>query len=465
MSLLLKKIGGTLVLMAVTALFTSCTTAQPAAATLPVEPAVNTPAAANTPWPTATATAMPLEGILAVDAAVSRGEVNPYVYGTNVGPWQDLSKSKIERISDAGFTFLRFPGGNWGDENYISEAAIDEFISICREVNAEPMINVPLVNFTPEKAAAMVEYVNITQGYGVKYWGIGNEPDLYLGKRGISGYDTIRFNEDWRAYAAAMEAVDASILLVGPELSQWTGVTANDPKDMHYKDWMTEFLTVNGDMVDVVAFHRYPFGNFDPFENELLKSSAEWDEIIPALRELIHSTTGRDLPIAVTEVNSNWSNRKGGETTPDSLVNAVWWADALGRMIEQDVDIVAQFAVAGDGGWSLLKTTDPRPAYQVHLLYNQFGADLVQSTSGIEGMSIFAALNPEGALTLIIVNTTGEAVQAPIEIANFKPAASGELTLLDINHAADATVPITTSNYFALDLPAESVTLLVIPAL
>jgi alpha-L-arabinofuranosidase len=465
MSLLLKKIGGTLFLLAVTALFTSCITAQPADATLPVEPAVNTPAVTNTPWPAATATVTPVAGVLTVNAAVSRGEVSSYVYGTNVGPWQDLSNSKVARISEAGFTFLRFPGGNWGDENYISNAAIDEFIRICREVNAEPMINVPLVNFSAEKAAAMVEYVNVTKGYGVKYWGIGNEPDLYLGKRGISGYDTVRFNQEWREYALAMEAVDGSILLVGPELSQWTGVTANDPKDAHYKDWMTEFLTANGDMVDVVAFHRYPFGNFDPFENELLKSSAEWDKIIPALRELIHSTTGRDLPIAVTEVNSNWSNRKDGETTPDTLVNAVWWADSLGRMIEQDVDIVAQFAVAGDGGWSLLKSANPRPAYQVHLLYKQFGANLIESTSGIEGVSIYAALNDEGALTLILVNTSVNDVQAPIEITGFDPAAAGQLTLLDSEHAGDETSTIATSNHFALDLPAESVTLLVIPAL
>jgi len=465
MSLLLKKIGGTLFLLAVTALFTSCITAQPADATLPVEPAVSSPAATNTPWPAATATVTPVSGVLTVNAAVSRGEISSYVYGTNVGPWQDLSNSKVARISEAGFTFLRFPGGNWGDENYISNAAIDEFIRICREVSAEPMINVPLVNFSAEKAAAMVEYVNVTKGYGVKYWGIGNEPDLYLGKRGISGYDTVRFNQDWRDYALAMKAVDGSILLVGPELSQWTGVSANDPKDMHYKDWMTEFLTANGDMVDVVAFHRYPFGQFDPFESELLKSSAEWNEIIPVLRELIHSTTGRDLPIAVTEVNSNWSNRKDGETTPDTLVNAVWWADALGRMIEQDVDIVAQFAVAGDGGWSLLKSANPRPAYLVHMLYKQFGANLVESTSGIEGVSIYAALNDDGALTLILVNTSLNDVQAPIEINGFDPAAMGQLTLLDSSHAADETSTYSTSNHFALDLPAESVTLLVIPAL
>jgi hypothetical protein len=39
------------------------------------------------------------------------------------------------------------------------------------------------------------------------------------------------------------------------------------------------------------------------------------------------------------------------------------------------------------------------------------------------------------------------------------------LTLLDSEHAGDETSTIATSNHFALDLPAESVTLLVIPAL
>ena len=58
-----------------------------------------------------------------------------------------------------------------------------------------------------------------------------------------------------------MKAVDPSIKLIGPELSNFTGVPdhAFHALDIHGKDWISEFLKSNGDMVDVVTFHRYPF--------------------------------------------------------------------------------------------------------------------------------------------------------------------------------------------------------------
>ena len=31
------------------------------------------------------------------------------------------------------------------------------------------------------------------------------------------------------------------------------------PRTSQGKDWMTEFLRANGDLVDIVSIHRYPF--------------------------------------------------------------------------------------------------------------------------------------------------------------------------------------------------------------
>jgi len=76
---------------------------------------------------------------------------------------------------------------------------------------------------------------------------------------------------------------------------------------------------------------------------DLRDNPGEWDVIIPNLRALIRDTIGRDLPVAVTEVNSHWDIRSGGETSPDSEYHAIWWADVLGRMIRQQVEIVNYF--------------------------------------------------------------------------------------------------------------------------
>jgi len=65
-------------------------------------------------------------------------------------------------VEEAGFTFLRFPGGNWGDEYLLTEARFDEFVALARDMNSEPMVNVKLYKVSPERAAKWVEYANVT---------------------------------------------------------------------------------------------------------------------------------------------------------------------------------------------------------------------------------------------------------------------------------------------------------------
>lgn len=417
----------------------------------------------TTPLPTISPGPTAEPGLIVVDMAQNLGNISPLVYGSNVGPWQSITKADFELIKNAGFTIFRFPGGNYVDENAPSQSALDEFIILCRQVNAEPMVQVKLVNSTPKAAADMVKYANITKGYGIKYWSIGNEPSLYWGQRNIPHYDTAAFNTEWREFALAMKAVDPSILLLGPEIHQYTGMPGDVVVDIHYKDWMKEFLLANGDLVDIISFHRYPFGNFDPFTDELLRSSEEWDRIIPDLRQLIMATTGRDIPIAVTEVNSNWSSRSGKETTPDTLLNAIWWADALGRMINQGVEIVNQFALDGNGGWALLGSGKPRYSYYVYLIYKDFGDQRLFSSSGIQGVSSYAAMREDGALSLILVNRNTSQTAINIDLRNFDYASPAKQVLVDATYLAEEISPIQIKSNFSTDLPALSITLLVIP--
>jgi hypothetical protein len=414
------------------------------------------------PLPDPTHTPVPFTGALFVDASARLGAVNPLVFGTNYGPWQNLSKSMLPFVEAGGFTLLRFPGGNWGDEYALGENQFDEFIALARQLKAEPMVNVKLFKGTAEKAAQWVRYANLERGYAVRYWGIGNEPSLYASNRGLSGYDSAAFNQQWRELALAMKAVDPAILLVGPEIHQYAGTKAGNPVDQAGKDWMQEFLIANGDLVDIVSFHRYPFGSYDPSPEELLRSSAEWDHIIPSLRHLIQETTGRDLPIAVTEVNSNWSNRKGSEATPDSVYNAVWWADVLGRLMIQRVDLVAHFALEGTGGWSLMGLRGPKPSYYLYPLLQNFGSQLVYSSSDQPQIRIYAALRADGALTLVVINLSADPVSYLLKIEGFHPTGEAQAWLLDAGHNGDSIAGIDLSQDNVLHLPAQSVTLLVV---
>jgi hypothetical protein len=423
-----------------TLLLISCATAEQSAAT-------------PTPPPT------PHPGGLYVDLTRSEGMISPYVYGTNYGPWLTVPLDVQEAAQTSGITFLRFPGGEWGDRNDLQPYQIDQFIDLARQLGAEPSISVRLHGGTPEAAAELVRYTNVEQGYNVRYWSIGNEPSLYR------DYDTETYNEEWPQFAAAMRAVDADILLMGPDTHQFTGNPATDPRDAQGRDWLRSFLEANGDLVDIVAVHRYPF----PTDNisttsieQLRQNSAEWEQIIPRLRAIIEETTGRELPIAITEINSHWSNATGGEATTDSFYNAIWWADVLGRLISHDVDMVAHFALQSSpqmGGYGLLARYEVRPTYYVYQLYQEFGTERVWAESAVPHLSIYAARRDDGRLTLMVINLADEAQTVPLQLAGLNETTTAEIRRFDAAHQAEWLHPISLGRQQAITLPGQSITL------
>jgi hypothetical protein len=413
--------------------------------------------------PVPTGLPIPSSGTIAVDVGLRLGQVPPLAFGTNVGPWQNLTDDRLPLVDAAGFTFLRFPGGNWGDEYRLLERHVDEFVALARRVNAEPMIHVRLFRGSPDQAAGWVAYANNLRGYGVHYWAIGNEPSLYATSRGAIDYDVEAFNTQWREFALAMKTADPSILLLGPETHQYTGVPGEGPVDRHGVNWLKAFLEANGDLVDIVSVHRYPFGTWDPSAEALLRNSAEWDSIIPNLRRDIVEVVGEERPIAITEVNSNWSNRSGGETTPDSLLNAIWWADSLGRMISHEVDIVANFALEGAGGLGMLGPEGPRPIYSVYNLFRLYGRERVGAASGLEGVSVYAALREDGALSILLVNLGHDRARGRLSVSGFDGAEETSVWRLDRDHPGESLPSVAWSTLVNFDLPEESVTLFVVP--
>jgi hypothetical protein len=328
------------------------------------------------------------------------------------------------------------------------------------------------MNGTVENATNLVKYANQIKKYNIKYWSIGNESNLYFKRSdGIPGYDVQRFNLEWRKFAEAMRTVDPSIKLVGPDTNQFQADSAKNPKDPNGQDWLTEFLKANGDLVDIVSVHRYPFPivNSDPLptKEQLLASSAEWDQSIPALRKLIKDTTGQDKPIAITEVNSNWVAVSGGEATPETLYNALWWGDSLGRMMRQGVDIIGQFLLtshsgAGGGEMGLLAKDKARPIYYVYPMYHRFGTTFLPAAGDDGAVSVFAAKRDDGALTLMVINRSDQAVTKPLQLIGFTPAGAAEVYRLDETHNAEKIESQQIADGSSVTAPPYSMTLYVL---
>lgn len=196
-------------------------------------------------------------------------------------------------------------------------------------------------------------------------------------------------------------------------------------------------------------------------DDQLRENPDEWDTIIPDIHAVIKDATGHDMPVAVTEVNSNWDN---GASAPTTFIHSIWWADVLGRMIRQRVEIVNYFALfTKDSNFGLLGRYDARPAYYVYQLYKQFGTQLLTSASSDKDVSVTAALKDDRSLTLIIVNRAAEEKTMPITLKGFTPSGAADVWLMDKDHKAEqiGTQDFTTGT---LTLPAESATLYIVPA-
>ena len=97
-----------------------------------------------------------------------------------------------------------------------------------------------------------------------------------------------------------------------------------------------------------------------------------------------------------------------------------------------------------------------------------FGETSVQATSAAQDqLSIYAARRSDSALTLMVINKTAGDLTSGVSLANFKPAAQAQVwtyspaNLNAIVHGAD--LPVSASG-FKTSFPANSITLLVVPA-
>ncbi|MEO8612027.1 MAG: hypothetical protein ABI690_29290 [Chloroflexota bacterium] len=424
------------------------------------------------------------DDVLHVDASQDLGPINPYVYGSNCGFYCLIPMDLMPKAQELGLHYVRM-GGTYIDQQKVGHLSYDLFIAQTRMMGAEPALTVRLLGSSPEEAADMVRYINVEKKYNIKYWSIGNEPNFFVAVVHADSYTTEDLNRDWRAFAEAMLAVDPNIVFVGPDISQYVVLNADpahiqylegsdggDPTDDLGKDWLQEFLKANGDLLGYVSIHRYPYPGLSKDKNPtatidgLRGNSREWDTIIPNLRKIIHEAAGRDIPIAVTEINSNSGNSMGGAASLDSVYNALWFSDVLGRLIRQQVAMVLTWNLQGadNSGWGILGKYDVRPMYYVYMLYQQFGTELLFSESSDPDVSVYAAKRDDGTLTLMVVNLGPDEATKSLKLDGFKPAGQAEVWRFDAEHKAEQVDPADVAYGGSITVPGQSLTLYVIPA-
>ncbi len=373
--------------------------------------------------------------------------ISPYLLGANVFPeagtdsldqadsgFMSYAAPIVNGLQSAHIKLLRFPGGNWGEQHAYSFEQMNDFSTLLTQTDASGMIQVPLSDVSGQAstlatrasyAGLIVDYMNNKDSiqrtgkfaqapyHPVTLWTVGNEPDLLLNQATGLPYTADQYAQAFIQYSIAMHQNDPHIQVFGPEISQFYGVGAG-PSDATGKLWMEEFLKDVSNyerqhpelpfhLLDGVSFHSYPFGNAQQAATKLLSSANVWDRILPSLHQLIRQDFERDMPVAITEVNTN-----PNKDVPAQNLAALWWADTLGRLMSQQVAYVAFFSAEG-----------------VDTPYPLFTSKGLQETSMLRVMQLFAQLQHN----LVPIPAQGE----PVSIYTTQDDTHQTVSLLFVN--------------------------------
>jgi hypothetical protein len=386
------------------------------------------------------------QGTLTVSTS-SRTKARPFVLGVNYWLWSPTwgdsvagSEALVERLHPG---LLRV-GGHNNDNNTpdpFDHAELDQAVAYAKAVGAEPLLQVPLLADgagkvpTAETAAAMVEYANVTRAYGVKYFSLGNEPDLYPDQEaGLSSYGPSDYCASVDSFVPAMLAVDPTISIVGPDLS-WKYQGGD-------QDWLSRILGECGDRFDIVAVHRYPVAPDQAQYAQAVSDAGRFRSLIAELRGKIARSPRGERPLAITETNITYNGDPAMpmfDASPGTLVAGLWAADTLGVAITSDLWSLDFWSIRE--GWSLGlidSANAPRPAYHtLGLFAEHFGDTLLQVTSAPIDVHAYASRNSaDDATQVIVVNFSQSLAELAVSVSELSSPVGARFDLPPLSVSA-----------------------------
>jgi hypothetical protein len=399
-----------------------------------------------------------------VNANEGQGTIPATAYGLNSAVWDSqMNVPQVEGLlQQAGVRMLRYPGGSYGDiyhwqtntapGGYVAPGTdFDSFMGTVRKIGAQPVLIANYGTGTPTEAAAWVQYANITKGYGVKYWEIGNE--LY--GNGYYGADWETDNHASKSpatyaqnviqYANAMKAVDPTVK-IGAVLTlpgNWPdGVVGSGDNS----DWNKIVLSTAASAIDFAIVHRYPSSSSTA---NMLTTPAQVAGELAQLRQEIDKYAGPNGPgiqIALTETSSG----AGRDTQPGALYAADTYMTALengvftmdwwdthngpttistapdGATDYGDYGLLSSGTCAGTTCEPALNTPFP-PYYAISMLskLGMPGDTMVRAGSDQQLVTAHAVRNADGDLSVMLVNKDPvNSYQVDLHYAGFTPSAA-----------------------------------------
>lgn len=354
-------------------------------------------------------------------------QIGPHIfYGSLDSHWTNVQNSGAKIMRYGGNGADQYADPSWVDPNDASKSTLEQYLALVDNMQSrgiEPVLQVPVYGTTYDAndAAAIVRYINVTHLKGVKYWSIGNEPDL---QSGVYAYTTAgQVAGYFKPIASAMKAVDPTIKIAGPDTAWYNGTIINGLTTCGGTDDITGKDANGNYYVDVIAFHHY---SFDGTQNRdaviaSLMASGGFNDKLAALRNRVDACndywnrTGTNaLQMAVTEANVNYSNSStdglyGAGAT--SFVGGQWWAEALGIAMKHGVDFVTFWSTIEGNQLGFISSdgNTKRPSYyHFQMMAQNFRGTVVNATDTQSQVKTFASRASDQVAVIILnqSNTT-----------------------------------------------------------
>lgn len=386
--------------------------------------------------------------------------IGPYLYGLNVARWDedlfpgpakdmllDCDRDAVRKVVRAGFTLLKYPGGNDADhyiwnspKNSAGEMNTDEYAAFLKTLGAQGFITVNF-NEPPSLAADWVRYCNKVKGYDIRYWEIGDEQ---WGTWAAGHTTPEKYAERFIEFAKAMKAVDPTIKVAAD-------VKPSDAPN----DWTSRVLRAAGNYIDLVTFSYYPLANKDENRDSLFASLSTYRRDYETIRHALQETLPVVDPVHgkeradtmwIADVGYNSVNGRPGPITL-SIANALWAGDLLGTMAELGEKISCYWALhnsypPGGGDYGILsedgKNTPSYSYYVFPAFAHLFGKKVLRCTSSDPALSVYASLFARDTLSIILINKDRRHTKnIGIRLTDFQPEASASVWVLDTRHKLD----------------------------
>ncbi len=384
--------------------------------------------------------------------------ISQYAFGNNYFNWVDWNNDGMIGLlgTEEPVKALRLNvvvgDNNQNDANtpqLFDHAQMDRYIQYCRAISAEPIMIAPVYGnnvdggpTSAQGAADIVTYINGTRKYGVQYWTIGMEVDIYdqFFKTNYPVSTVSQYAAIFKSYAQAMKDANAAtnsgieLKFVGPELG-WRYYEGND--------WLTPMLDECKDYIDIVSVHHYGFAARDLTVEGALTDVDRFRQLVHDLKAIITKHARPGTPLAITEANISydWDARlytpEIRKVGPGTFYAAIWDADRMGAALEENLwtfafwNLAETVQSANSNVFGFLQTDPsknpptwkPNPEYYTQQMVNtNFSGNTVIPSGVLVRMSVYASYDEKKASTAILV-INKDTVDRPLKLAvdNLKP--------------------------------------------